>query len=155
MKMKSVLLNALTAVVATTVAGTVAAAAPAEFPLELRGIWSALEGSSHECRKSEWEGDRHDAMLSVEQGAVEYWESNCKLSSLRKSDGSSYELVLACSGEGQSWRTREVWRFVDAGTRKLLVSVLLSRFDERDDSGKPLRNPERPRVSVGVYAECK
>lgn len=151
----SVIRNALGAILGATIGAVAADAAPVEFPAELRGVWTLLEGSSGECKKSDWEVNRTDAMLSVARGAVEYWESSCKLSNLRKSDGLNYELVLACGGEGQSWRSREVWRFVNAGTRKLLVSVLLSRFDERDDSGKALRNPEKPRVTVGVYAECK
>lgn len=127
----------------------------AELPPQFRGVWTLAGETNAECKKSDWDSDRSDGMMSVAPNAVEYWESSCNVQDVKKSDESTYEVGLACGGEGTSWRSKEVWYVEKIASRRQLVTVSLDRFDERDDAGKRIRTFGRHKIFVSVHVECR
>ena len=130
-------------------------ASAAEIPREFSGIWTPATDAENQCKKGDWESNRNDGMISVANNSIEYWESSCRIQSAKRQDESTYVLDLTCGGEGQGWRSKEVWHFEKVGSREQLVVISLDRFDERDDAGKRLRNPTKHQIHVGVYLGCK
>jgi hypothetical protein len=137
------------------VAFSISSALSAEIPHQFRSVWTLATDAENSCTRGDWETNRNDGMISVAANSIEYWESSCSIQSAKRLDGSTYELALTCGGEGESWRSKEVWHFKKVGSREQLVAVSLDRFDERDDAGKRLRNPAKHQIYVSVYVGCK
>ena len=127
----------------------------AEMPPEFAGIWSIATETDNQCWRSDWQNSRKDGMISVAARSIDYWETSCKISNVNESSDSTVEVGLACSGEGTTWRSDEIWHVQKVGLRKQLISVSLRRSDERDESGKPFKNKEKHEISVSVFLECK
>jgi len=127
----------------------------AEIPLEFIGIWSIATDADNQCRRSDWENSRNDGMISVAAHSIDYWETSCKISNINESYDSTVEVGLACSGEGATWWSDEVWHVQKVGLRRQLISVSFRRSDERDESGKQFKNKEKQKISVSIYLQCK
>jgi len=127
----------------------------AELPAQFRGVWMAAPETNNECKRSDWDKHESDGIISVGPNAVEYWEASCKAQSVKKSDESTYEVGLACNGEGMSWRSREVWRVQTIALRRQLIAVTLDRSDERDEAGKRVKGSSTHKVYVSVHVECR
>lgn len=127
----------------------------AEIPHEFTGIWSIATATDSQCRRSDWQNSRKDGMISVAARSIDYWETSCKISNVKESYDSTVEVGLACSGEGTTWRSDEIWHVQKVGLRKQLISVSLRRFDERDETGNQFKNKEKHEISVSVFLECK
>ncbi len=128
----------------------------ADFPHQFIGIWTLATETENQCKKSDWENNKNDGMASVAANSIEYWESSCKVLSVKKLDDSTYELGLTCRGEGQSWRSKEVWHMARIASRNQLVAVSLDTFDERDEtSGKKLKSISQHKIKMYIYLECR
>jgi hypothetical protein len=130
-------------------------AVAAELPAQFRGVWTAAQETSNECKRSDWDKHESDAMISVGPNAVDYWEASCKVQSVKKSNESTYEVGLACGGEGMRWRSKEVWQVKRIASRNHLIAVTLERFDERDEAGKRVKGSSQHQVYINVHVECR
>jgi hypothetical protein len=139
------------AIFCLTASGAVAAEVPAQF----RGVWTVAQETDAQCKKSDWDKHESDAMISVGAREVEYWESNCKVQSVRKSGETTFEVGLSCGGEGMRWQSREVWHVEKIASRRQLIAVVLDRSDERDEAGKRARSSGQRKIDVNVYVECQ
>lgn len=151
----SLICNWIKALSALAVISCPATSFSAELPHEFVGVWSVATATDNQCKKSDWEHSRNDRLLSVAASTIVYWETTCKISSVKKLDGSTIEAHLTCRGEGMMWRSHEVWHVQKIGLRKQFVSVALGRSAERDGSGKRVTNQEGHKISVSIYLQCQ
>jgi len=126
----------------------------ANLPREFTGVWTAAMEGENQCRRSDWNGDRTDRLISVSPSQIEYWETSCKVDGVRSLDDGAAEVDLSCRGEGETWRSKEIFHMQKIGSRRQLVSVSLRRFDERDHARKPIRNRAPQKMYVIIYLEC-
>jgi hypothetical protein len=149
------------ALAATSPAGASAANLPAEFT----GFWVATDASNNACRKTDIKEEKNNVpiarIMSVAPGAVSFYETNCKLQSVKPlananpSDKNQVnaEADLACSGEGMRWNAREIWHVETIDGKKVLVVTGLKQTDYRDESGRKQNTPSL--VTTTVYFACK
>ena len=130
-------------------------ATAATLPPEFTGVWTAAMEAENQCRRSDWNGDRTDRLISVSPSQIQYWETSCKVDVVRKLDDGAAEVDLFCSGEGETWRSKELFHVQKIGSSRQLVSVSLKRFDERDQARRPIKNRAPQKMYVIIYLECK
>ena len=94
-------------------------------------------------------------MISVAAHSIDYWETRCKISNINELYDSTVEVGLACSGEGATWGSDQIWHVHKVGLRKQLISISLRKFNERDDSGNQLKDKEKKEISVNIYLQCE
>jgi hypothetical protein len=63
------------------------------------------------------------------------------------------EVELACSGEGMTWNSKELWHIQVIDNRKNLIETNLETMNLRDDSGKLVHN-DGSSPAVTNYLEC-
>lgn len=86
--------------------------------------------------------------MEVGDRSVGYFEYRCDVAAFRrlKSDVRSAEVLLSCAGEGNTWRTRQIWNLQRLESRTMLVATRLQ-------VSKPL--PERKRGSGRLHHEIR
>ena len=159
-------IKSLVAAVVTTLAVTLAAGArAADLPAEFSGFWIAAGASGNQCRKDDIKDEKNDIaidrVMSVAPGTVTYYETNCKLTSvkplrnLNSSDRTEVnaQAELACSGEGSSWQATEIWHVETIDNKKVAVVTALKQSNYRDERGRKQNTPSL--VTTSVYFECK
>lgn len=114
----------------------------AQPPKGFLGVWAAT--SEKLCRKSEWKEHQRDDLLSVDARSANYYETTCDFASVKLLDDSTAEVAMSCAGEGETWKTREIWNVQKVGQQRLLTMVSLSRSDVKNH-----------KASVSIYIECQ
>jgi hypothetical protein len=135
----------------------------AMLPKEFTGVWIATAETDNECKKQDWKGvaGENDRLINITAKAIEKFESGCTIKSLKTSGDSppgerTSEVNLSCSGEGMTWRSREIWSVQNVNNRKIFMATVLRESDYRDDSGKKMRNPNPTGVPAPrIFLECK
>jgi hypothetical protein len=161
LKVKS-LIAAVVAVLAVTLpTGARAANLAAEFS----GFWIAAATSGNQCRKDDIKDEKNDIaidrVMGVGPGTVTFYETNCKLTSVRpppklnNSDRSEVNAraELACSGEGSSWQASEIWHVETIDKKKVAVATALKQSNYRDERGRKQNTPSL--VMTSIYFECE
>jgi len=113
----------------------------AQIPQSFSGVWAAT--SEKACRKSEWKEHQRDDLLSVDARSANYHETTCDFASVKLLGDSTVDIAMSCAGEGETWKTREIWNVQKVGRQKLLTAVSMSRSDVKNH-----------KVSVSIYVEC-
>lgn len=92
--------------------------------------------------------DGNDGAMEVGDRSAGYFEYRCDVSAFRrlKSDKRSAEVLLSCAGEGNTWRTREIWNLQRMESRTMLIATRLQ-------VSKP--QPERKRGSGRMHDEIR
>jgi hypothetical protein len=150
---------------AALAAGLPAGAFAANLPAEFTGFWVATDAANNACRKADIKDEKNDVpiarIMSVASGTVTFYETNCKLLSvkpLRNANPSDKNQVnaeadLACSGEGSRWKAREIWHVETIDGRKVVVVTGLRQTDYRDEKGRRQNTPSL--VTTSIYFACK
>lgn len=146
--------SAILSLALSSLAATWASAAPV-MPAEFRGIWLSVPDETLQCRAKDWDDHSNEALFKVTSKGFEAWESGCDLTSLRRHDETQVEAEFSCSGEGLSWRSREILTLRNFGSHQLLVSIQVRQWDDRDDSGRPIKPSVKfsPRVLVALRCQ--
>jgi hypothetical protein len=139
-------------------------AVAAEVSKEFSGVWVATQNNqeSLNCKKTDWGTSDNNGLINIAKANVEYWERACDVVSFRilKSQKESAEVVLACRGEGYTWRTREIWSLQTVEARRALIRVQLQASEQRVDveQGDEAKNPSTKMqndIYSSLYLECK
>ena len=133
--------------------------AVAQVPQEYLGVWVSTQNNQNNslnCKRPDWALRENDGLINITRRKVEHWESGCDVSSFRilKSQKESAEVVLACGGEGMTWRTREIWSLQPIEARKALIVVQLQSSEQRDEGKRPTTRMQNEIVS-SLYLECR
>jgi hypothetical protein len=141
--------------------GAVAANLPAEFT----GFWVATDASNNACRKADIKDGNNNVpiarIISVAPGTVTFYETNCKLLSVKPLPHANpndrnqvnAEADLACSGEGSRWKAREIWHVETIDGKKVVVATGLKQTDYLDEKGRKQNTPSL--VTTSVYFACE
>jgi hypothetical protein len=130
-----------------------APAISAELPREFVGIWTLASEANNACKKQDWKGpggqSESDALQSIQSKKIDGWEHACDVTSvkLRSKDGSTVEVDMSCAGEGEVWKTTQLWYLQNVGGRNQLVSYEIKR-SEGDQKSKPT-------YTMSIQLECK
>jgi hypothetical protein len=153
------------AVVSLLAVGVPAGAHAANLPAEFSGFWIAAAASGNQCRKDDIKGEKNniaiDRVMSVAPGTVSYYETNCKLTSvkplrnLNSSDRTEVnaQVELSCSGEGSTWQASEIWHVETIDKKKIAVVTALKQFNYRDERGRKQTTPSL--VTTSIYFACE
>lgn len=133
--------------------------AVAQVPQEFLGVWVSTQSNQNNslnCKRTDWALRENDGLINITRRKVEYWESGCDVSSFRilKSQKELAEVVLACGGEGMTWRTREIWSLQPIEARKALIVVQLQGSEQRDEAKRPATRMQ-DKIFLSVYFECQ
>jgi hypothetical protein len=151
-------------------AAALAAALPvgaeaANLPAEFSGFWVATDASNNACRKADIKDEKNnvpiDRIMGVAAGTVTFYETNCKLLSVKPlphanpndKNQVNAEADLACSGEGSRWKAREIWHVETIDGNKVVVVTGLRQTDYRDEKGRKQNTPSL--VTTAIYFACK
>jgi hypothetical protein len=98
------------------------------IPTEYHGIWG---WGAQECSAKDWRN--RDTLHQIKESDIDYWESECRMSTLSRPTDDPEALVirLKCSGEGEEWDMEEVWKRFDIGGARYLIKVTLGRNEVR------------------------
>lgn len=98
-------------------------------PETFRGVWRDIsEGGS--CRQSDWGGPGHtDMNIRIQARQVEYIESQCKFASVKIDTQGAARIQLSCRGEGETYRSSQIWSVHEFHGYRLLV---MTRLDGRN-----------------------
>lgn len=125
--------------------------APAKTSNPFTGTWSVASEDTNACKAADFDAHENDGLIRVGSKNVLYWESSCDIKKQRMVGKSTAENVLQCGGEGETWRTKEIWHSQKIGTRRILTIVTVFRSDGADDQGR--KDPNRP--TVANYSACE
>jgi len=137
----------------------------ANLPERFNGMWVAAEAANNQCRIDDVKKEKNNApvarIMSVELGEVSFYETHCKIKSVKPlrqanpsdKNGVSAEAALTCSGEGSRWDAREIWHVATIDGRKFAVVTGLSQTNYRDERGRKQNTPSL--VTRSIYLECK
>src|SRR5215510_11094034 len=92
----------LNTVAALTALATPAAAADASFPKDMLGVW-CHDGTKYvrgDCTRE------NDSWMLLSPRSIEWVESGCRASSIRKLTPNLYDVQYYCEGEGEKWKVR-------------------------------------------------
>ena len=98
--------------------------------------------------------------MTVEPGAIVNGETRCRVTSAQKARISrgrgliDIQFDMACSGDGTTWRNREIRRLQTIADRKFVTTTTVRQWDVRDGSGRIMRD-EPSRVGTTIYLDCK
>ena len=131
-------------VMAAEVSGSSAAA---QVSQEFLGAWAPTpekQGDAPNCRR-----DDNDALMEIKSRSVGYWESGCAVSAFRrlKSEKRLAEVVLSCTGEELTWRTKEIWSLQSVKSKMILVTINIQRSEQPP---VPRRPSDRMREDIFV-----
>jgi hypothetical protein len=134
----------------------------AQVSQEFLGVWVSApnnQSDGYDCRRTDWALRENDGLINVTPRYIEHWESSCDVSTFRALSSQAIseqtaEVVLACGGEGMTWRTREIWSLKRINSRKTLVMVQLQSSEMRDETKKP-DTRLLDEVRVDLYLECQ
>ncbi|MDB5580466.1 MAG: hypothetical protein JWR80_5642, partial [Bradyrhizobium sp.] len=116
-------------------------AAAAQMPREFHGVFASGNGAA--CKKADLKQHDRDDMISVEAQSISYHEGSCDFASVKPLGEGTADVALTCGGEGETWKSREVWSVQKVGSQKQLIAVSMSRSGEKNH-----------KISVSVYVEC-
>ena len=128
-----------------------------QLPENFHGVWIISVAEDSSCKRSDWDNFQNDALLKVEGREAQFFASTCNVKSVKPSPsdaGSTVELTLACSGEGEVRNTREIWSVRDIGPRKALVMTQLQASQSVSAESRRT-NKMRPDVDVSLYLACQ
>ena len=109
---------------------------------DFQGVWTINSKSAKQCTQASWKGpleNDHDGIFRITRQTVEYWESKCSVVRFRpeKSDSGTDRTAtvdLACAGEGETWRTKEIWYLTRIDGRRVLVLGEVQRTEGQQSS---------------------
>jgi hypothetical protein len=123
------------------IAIVVSPARAAQMPLEFHGVFASGQGAA--CKKADLKQHDRDDMISVEVQSIAYYEGSCDFASVRMLGEGTADVALTCSGEGETWKSREIWSVQKVRSQKQLIAVSMSRSGDKHH-----------KISVSVYVEC-
>ena len=127
----------------------------AGLPAEFNGSWTS-DTTISICDRD----PRGDVTMTVEPNAIVYGETRCRVTSAQKARISrgrgliDIQFDMACSGDGTTWRDREVWHLQTIADRKFVTTTTVRQWDVRDGNGRIMRD-EPSRVGTTIYLDCK
>jgi hypothetical protein len=91
------------------------------IPPEFHGIWGF---EMKQCFASEWRS--LDTLHRISGTKTEWWEASCGVARAVASPGDpgTLEVQLTCSGEGEEWTSKELWKRIDIEDGKFLISAI-------------------------------
>lgn len=111
----------------------------AEVPARYRGVWINGAAQNQQCAATDWKPDgssENDALARITAEGIREHESECKAQSVktvavdagpnRMTDGPS-TVVMACSGEGETWKVRETWSLSRVRNDEVLTAASLDK----------------------------
>jgi hypothetical protein len=95
-------------------------------------VWQLIESGESVCKASDWNSDRHtDSHIKIEHRSIRYHESECRVRAVAKPkaqlDSGAIQVTLTCAGEGETWRSTQVWQTLDAFGREVLAKTEISK----------------------------
>ena len=99
------------------------------LPERFHGVWLVEEGEPRACKRTDWRSEAHqDTHINVSAKQIEYYESRCRVTAMRTSQGGDPKsrpvvLTLACSGEGMTWRETGIWQVQRIRGHMMLITV--------------------------------
>lgn len=117
-------------------------ASAAQIPRQFHGVWA--QTSDKACKPADWQAHERDDLIQVETQSVNYWEGACDFASVKALGENTSDLALTCNGEGETWKSREVWYVTKVAQQRQLITVSMSRSDDK-----------KHKIGVTVYVECK
>lgn len=93
--------------------------------------------------------------MEVGDRSVGYYERTCDVSAFRrlKSDVRSAEVLLSCAGEGNTWRTRQIWNLQRFESRTMLVATTL-QVSKAQPERKRSSGRMHDEIRVTLYTKC-
>ena len=138
-----------------------AAADSDPLPQQFIDLWmGASPDKERSCSKTDDKDiENYDGFVRITSAEWKEWEAICGIRKVTKAtqseEGSNAVVELACTGEGQKWRKRELWATRVLSGRKYLMKFELTQWDAREQDGRLIKRNDRSQPSVGqVYAEC-
>jgi hypothetical protein len=130
------------------------ASAAAQVPPEFRGVWILADKTGNECKATDW--PTNDRLVNITSRDVEYLtELGCQLIARKIVNADAggeqtAEVNLACSGDGSTWRSKEVWHITTVDSRKVLLKLSLGslRKETRLESGSPVKRRAQTSPSI-------
>ena len=108
-------------------------------PSAFVGEWiSVSDEGPHSCAVGDFEKHEYDGLIRVTPRQVLYWESMCDLRFLKSEFGVA-SIAATCRGEGETWKSTEVWSRRKLYGRDVLIMAATSNG----------------RRSISVYERCK
>jgi hypothetical protein len=141
--------------VAGSVLGFNHSACAASLPADFNGSWTS-DTTISICDRD----PRGGVTMTVEPGAIGYGETRCRVISAEKARISrgrgriDIQFDMACSGDGTSWRNREIWHLQTIADRKFVTTTTVRQWDVRDGKGR-IMHDEPSRVGTTIYLDCK
>lgn len=105
----------LKTVAALTALATPAAAADASFPKDMLGVW-CHDGTKYvrgDCTRE------NDSWMLLSPRSIEWVESGCRASSIRKLTPNLYDVQYYCEGEGEKWKVRVQFLYSNGNTLRM------------------------------------
>jgi hypothetical protein len=132
-------------------------AAGAQIPSEFLGVYISAGATNNQCRRGDWKGQaqgEEPRLMRIAPRSIEYWESSCNYLGVKAQqaadEGAGRSRVsMTCAGEGETWRTTELWQVKTVDGRKILIMAELER-DERNGPRR-LKYKEPP---LSLFLEC-
>jgi hypothetical protein len=94
---------------------TPAAAADAAFPKDMLGVW-CHDGTKYvrgDCKRE------NDSWMLLSPRSIEWVESGCRASSIRKLTPKLYDVQYNCEGEGEKWKLRVQFLYSGGDTLRM------------------------------------
>jgi hypothetical protein len=128
-------------------------AAVAQVSADFLGLWVIApqeQGQAPNCVR-----DLNDGAMDIGERIVGYFEYRCEVSAFRrlKSDARSAEVVLACQGEGNRWRTRAIWNLQSVESKTMLAAITLQQSKAQPER-KRASSRMQDEIRVALYAKC-
>lgn len=98
------------------------------LPERFRGVWKYAEKEPDSCKQTDWKSAAHtDGHINVTPRQIVYYESTCRYASIqtaRSNDANAaVRVTLSCKGEGETWRSVQVWQVRKIGGRSMLIAA--------------------------------
>lgn len=108
-------------------------------PSAFVGEWISIsDDAPQSCAAGDFEKHENDAVIRITPKQAQYWESMCDLRFLKTEFGAA-SVAASCRGEGETWKSSEVWSRRTLFGRDLLIMAASSNG----------------RRSINVYERCK
>jgi hypothetical protein len=100
------------------------AAQEAAIPPEYQGFWGFATG---QCTAKDWR--KVDTVHRISSDKTDWWEASCDVKDVARAADEKrvLKVQLSCSGEGEEWTSRELWRLVDIDRGRYLIAAIPER----------------------------
>jgi hypothetical protein len=134
------------------------------LPFEFTGVWATAHFGENQdenlCTRTDWRNRRNDRLIQITTSSIEMWESGCDILSVEPARSSvpgrkTIQVEAACSGEGMTWRSKDVLDVQSLQGKKVLMMTHVRTSNLRDDLGRRLPVDELAHPAMSLYWECE